>query len=131
VVKVGQVYADKDPRMDGRHLLVRRVEGLYAYCYPCRPNGLWKDGDRETRISVRNLETRFRLVKDAEEPREKAGLSLEPFIFKWTREARLLRERSADLLRVGQYEGSRRAEAKAGGIEEMVKELVEMTSAGG
>lgn len=64
-IKKGQIFKDKDKRQRGRHVWVNRIEGLYAYCIACRPNGLIRKGERETRISLNNLRTRFTLVSDA------------------------------------------------------------------
>ena len=60
-VEVGQLYADKDSRMTGRHVSVYRIEGLYAYCSPCTPVGKVLS-ERLSRISLTNLQTRFTLV---------------------------------------------------------------------
>jgi hypothetical protein len=65
MVKVGQVYADKDKREAGRHLRVVETDGWHAKLARCTPAGdVYKA--RLTQILVVNLERRFRLVKDAE-----------------------------------------------------------------
>lgn len=51
----GQLWRDKDKRMNGRILVVSRVEGDVAVCfYRARPS-------KETRIAVRELPKRFEL----------------------------------------------------------------------
>jgi hypothetical protein len=53
---------------------------------------------------------------------------LEPFLFKWKREARLYRERAADWHQVGDWQNKSVCEGKAAIAEEMVKELADILS---
>lgn len=61
-VKVGQTWADNDPRMMGRTLVVSRIEGAYAYCQQ-------RNQSRLVRIRLdrfRPNSTGFVLVKDVQ-----------------------------------------------------------------
>lgn len=52
-VKKGQVWIDTDPRMEGRELIVERVEPPYAYCLSIGGAGLYQ---RSTRIRLSRLQ---------------------------------------------------------------------------
>lgn len=72
-VCVGQIYADNDPRCDGRHLTVHAIEGDKAVCYAWYDNCA-KEG-RNVRVRIdrlaRPLGTRgYRLVREAVVVRE-------------------------------------------------------------
>jgi hypothetical protein len=67
MVKVGQVYSDKDKREEGRHLKVDEVKGLYAYLFSCTPGGAVRYYGQRTRIALVNLEKRFTLRKDVDD----------------------------------------------------------------
>lgn len=60
-VKLGDIFRDKDPRAEGRHLKACSVEGLYARCVNCTAEGGELPG-RRTRVSLHGLETRFEKV---------------------------------------------------------------------
>lgn len=61
-VKKGYVYRDKNPRMHGRHVLVRSVCDGKAECSRCRSDGTGVN-NRVSWIAVKSLQTRFQLVK--------------------------------------------------------------------
>lgn len=44
-VAIHQIYADNDPRAQ-RHLRVVRIEGPYAYCQGCTPEGVLHHPER-------------------------------------------------------------------------------------
>jgi hypothetical protein len=61
-VEVGRVYRERDKRMLGRCVKVMSVDSRHAQCANCRPDGS-NVSDRTTRISLKNLQTRFDLVE--------------------------------------------------------------------
>jgi hypothetical protein len=62
-VELGQVYRDKDKRMEGRHLKIIHVKNGKAVCVPCAVTGMvWSDFSPTT-VSIENLQTRFELIQ--------------------------------------------------------------------
>lgn len=62
VITTGQIYADRDKRMQGRHVKVMHVDHLNAYCSSCHKDGSFVGG-KLNRISLKTLRTRWRLVE--------------------------------------------------------------------
>ena len=59
-VEPGQVYRDKDKRMDNRYLRVVQVRSdQKAVCAPCSRDGRYSPYGTQTVVSVKNLRTRF------------------------------------------------------------------------
>lgn len=61
-IKVGQVYADKDKRRQGRQLRVERINGDWAEC-STRSNDQAEFGRKLTRINL-NRFSRYQLIED-------------------------------------------------------------------
>lgn len=61
-IKVGQVYADKDKRRQGRQLRVERINGDWAEC-STRSNDQAEFGQKLTRINL-NRFSRYQLIED-------------------------------------------------------------------
>lgn len=59
-VQPGNIYRDKDPRMDGRHLKVFEVDSRFAYCVGCAPDG--RVTGKRSRVSLKGLAERFEKV---------------------------------------------------------------------
>ncbi len=64
-IEVGQVYRDKDKRMEGRHLLVVECDGSYAYCVSATASGR-EINKRRHSLRVLSLQKRFELVEKCE-----------------------------------------------------------------
>jgi hypothetical protein len=64
-IKVGQIYADRDKRMEGRRVKVKAIEGLYAFCDECDCWGYEYEfkRSRNRRFALKTLRTRFKLVE--------------------------------------------------------------------
>ena len=65
-IAVGQVFKDKDKRMEGRHVKVVYVyySGLRVGCAECLPDGTGVS-ERRRRFAVKTLHTKFQLVSPA------------------------------------------------------------------
>lgn len=78
VVEPGQIYADNDPRSEGRTLLVEKLDGVYADCLILTDRKLQdltggSQVGKPTRIKIRRLYPNARGYRLIEEPQQRHG----------------------------------------------------------